>query len=157
MSSSKDPARNVIERPGPSIAPYFAIAVIAAVALWSFLQPTIEDPASHADPAIAMKSGERSEPHSAEGEMRTLFSADDYPAEAQRRGEEGTVQAELAVDSSGRVTACTILRSSGSASLDSATCRVLQRRARFTPARDADGNPRADRVTTPPIKWQLED
>jgi len=78
--------------------------------------------------------------------LRTLFSADDYPAEAQQNGEEGTVQVALTVDVNGKVSGCTVIRSSSYASLDRATCNILQRRARFVPARDAAGRPIPDRV-----------
>jgi periplasmic protein TonB len=155
--SSQDQARRVVEEPKRSAAPYFAIAVIAAVALWSFMQPGTESPESQPNPASSDESAQGSGSHVARGDVRTIFSTDDYPAAALQRGEEGTVQAVLAVDSRGRVTKCTILRSSGSATLDSTTCRLLQKRARFTPARDADGRPVPDQFTTPPIKWQLED
>jgi len=90
------------------------------------------------------------------GDLRMLFSADDYPATAQRNGEEGTVQARLDVNSQGRVERCSIIRSSGSASLDQVTCDVLRKRARFAPARDADGKAVPDSVVTPPVTWRLE-
>ncbi|WJY18501.1 TonB family protein [Alteriqipengyuania flavescens] len=53
----------------------------------------------------------------------------DYPVEAWRRGEEGSVAFALSYDSSGRVTGCEIRQSSGSASLDAATCPLLYKRA----------------------------
>ena len=74
-----------------------------------------------------------------------LIRPDDYPAAAIRAGEEGTVGYRLEIAPNGRVTACTIARSSGSAALDSTTCRILRARARFTPARDAQGRPVAGR------------
>src|SRR5690242_20330439 len=40
---------------------------------------------------------------SSRGDLRAVFSADDYPVTAQRNGEEGTVQAQLDVDRSGNV------------------------------------------------------
>jgi TonB family protein len=93
---------------------------------------------------------------SALGDLRYLFSADDYPAAAQSAGAEGTSQAILTVGPDGRVIACNLARSTGNSSLDSATCNILRRRARFTPARDSSGNPTTDTVTTPPIVWRLE-
>jgi protein TonB len=54
------------------------------------------------------------------------------------------------------VSGCEIIRSSGHKSLDDATCSILQRRARFTPARAADGQPIASTVVSPPIVWRLE-
>jgi TonB family protein len=84
-----------------------------------------------------------------------LFSDEDYPAAAQKKGEEGTVQVELTVGTDGRVTGCKILRSSNSANLDTATCKILTLRARFTPARDSKGRPVVDKYITPPITWRL--
>jgi protein TonB len=39
--------------------------------------------------------------------------------------------------------------------LDRATCRILESRARFTPARDNRGNPTTDTLTQR-IRWVLE-
>jgi protein TonB len=93
---------------------------------------------------------------SAKGDLRTLFSGDDYPASAQAAGAEGTARATLTIGSDGRVTGCNITQSTGNSALDSATCNILRRRAKFTPARDSNGNPTTDTVETPPIRWQLE-
>lgn len=93
---------------------------------------------------------------SAKGDLRTLFSADDYPASAQSAGAEGTAQASLTIGPDGRVTGCNLIRSTGNGALDSATCNILRRRAKFTPARDSNGNPTSDTITTPPITWRLE-
>jgi len=93
---------------------------------------------------------------SAKGDLRTLFSADDYPAAAQSAGAEGTAQAELTVGPDGRVVGCNLTRSTGNSALDSATCNILRRRAKFTPARDSNGNATTDTVQTPPITWRLE-
>ena len=93
---------------------------------------------------------------SAKGDLRTLFSADDYPASAQAAGAEGTAQAQLTIGTDGRVVGCNLIKSTGNGALDSATCNILRRRAKFTPARDSNGNPTTDTYTTPPIRWQLE-
>jgi protein TonB len=93
---------------------------------------------------------------SAKGDLRTLFSADDYPASAQAAGAEGTAQAQLTIGPDGRVEACNLIRSTGNSSLDSQTCNILRRRAKFSPAKDSNGNATSDTVTTPPIVWRLE-
>jgi protein TonB len=93
---------------------------------------------------------------SAKGDLRTLFSADDYPASAQAAGAEGTVRATLSIGPTGQVVSCNITQSSGNSALDSTTCNILRRRAKFTPARDSNGQPTTDTVETPPIRWQLE-
>ncbi len=54
----------------------------------------------------------------------------------------------------GRVTDCTSSASSGSSALDATTCRLMKSRARFTPARDANGNPTTDSVANA-IRWVL--
>lgn len=66
---------------------------------------------------------------------------EDYPSQALRKGEGGTVGFRLIVDTDGRVEACTVTASSGSDELDAAACSYLSRRAIFTPARDAAGRP----------------
>jgi protein TonB len=94
----------------------------------------------------------------ARGSLVALIDGErDYPADAVRNEEEGTVRVRLSVGTDGRVTGCTVVGSSGSSSLDRATCSVLQRKARFTPAKDQNGNPIADTVMAPPIRWQLLD
>jgi protein TonB len=93
---------------------------------------------------------------SAKGDLRTLFTPDDYPASAQSAGAEGTSQAEITIGTDGRVVGCNIVRSSGNTALDQTTCNILRRRAKFTPARDSNGNPTTDSITTPPITWRLE-
>ena len=87
---------------------------------------------------------------------RMLFSNEDYPAAAQKNNEQGTVRAELTIGVDGRVKDCRVIRSSNSVSLDTATCNILIRRAKFTPARDSNGNPVEDKYVTPPITWLLE-
>jgi TonB family protein len=86
--------------------------------------------------------------------LASLFSDDDYPASALRADETGTVAYELHVSPAGEVADCSITASSGSASLDSATCRLLQARARFEPARDRRGRPVGDTVIGR-IVWRL--
>jgi TonB family protein len=88
-------------------------------------------------------------------DTRVLFSADDYPPLALRNGEQGTAQAELTIGTDGRVKACKIVRSSNSVTLDTATCNILVARARFIPARDANGNAVEDTYVTPRIAWLL--
>lgn len=128
--------------------------MVAAVAVWFFEQQSTTEPQTRQSQPPSRSSGGSS--NNPKGDLRTLFSADDYPAEAQRKGEEGTVQVDLTVGSEGRVSTCKVIRSSGSPILDSATCRILQHRARFTLARDANGNSISDVVRTPPIVWRLE-
>ena len=75
------------------------------------------------------------------GEAQSYFSRDDYPAAALGSGAHGRVSVMLRIDTQGRITDCHVLRSSGSSILDQATCNIMHRRARFTPAMDSNGNP----------------
>ena len=93
---------------------------------------------------------------SAKGSLVGLFSPDDYPASAESAGAEGTARAMLTIGPDGRVTNCNITQSTGNSALDSATCNILRRRAKFTPARDSNGNATSDTQSTPAIVWRLE-
>jgi TonB family protein len=83
-----------------------------------------------------------------------LFTDDDYPKEAIRTGEQGTVAFQLEIGTDGLVAACTVTSSSGSAILDSTTCRLLQQRAKFTPAKSSLGKPVTDTYAGR-ITWRL--
>jgi TonB family protein len=85
-----------------------------------------------------------------------IIDADDYPASALRAGEQGRVEAEWDVAEDGVPESCRIVRSSGSAALDQATCHIVTRRLLYDPARDAAGNPirSADHMS---VRWSLPD
>ncbi len=61
----------------------------------------------------------------------------------------------MTVDATGRVSDCTVVRSSGFKALDAETCKVVQRKARFAPARDEQGRPVAG-VLYGDIAWEPE-
>jgi TonB family protein len=86
--------------------------------------------------------------------LATYLSAADYPAAALRNNEQGRVAFTLDIGPNGRVTNCSIRESSGSATLDSTTCRIMRSRARYTPARDARGVAVADRHQSA-VTWVL--
>ncbi len=90
----------------------------------------------------------------ARGNLVALFSTDDYPQSAIRNEEQGTTAVRLTIGSDGRVSDCSITSSSGSSALDNATCSILRRRARFTPAKDQAGNPVSDSYSQR-IRWEL--
>jgi protein TonB len=90
----------------------------------------------------------------ARANLASLFSTDDYPQSAIRNEEQGTTAVRLTVGPDGRVSDCSITSSSGSSALDSATCNILRRRARFTPAKDQAGNPISDSYSQR-IRWEL--
>jgi periplasmic protein TonB len=78
----------------------------------------------------------------------------DYPSSAVRAEESGTTGFRLEVGPDGRATSCNVTSSSGSSTLDEATCRLVQRRARFTPAKDTSGAAVSDTYSSR-IKWVL--
>ncbi len=88
--------------------------------------------------------------------LATYFTDWDYPPDAVRDGEQGTVAFRLGVGPDGRTSGCTVTASSGSQSLDSTTCRVLLERPRFEPARDSEGKAVADELDGR-IVWKLPD
>jgi protein TonB len=63
----------------------------------------------------------------------------DYPREASRAKAGGEVEVRFTIEASGRVTGCRVSRSSGDASLDRTTCRLIEERFRFKPATNAAG------------------
>lgn len=65
----------------------------------------------------------------------------DYPKAASRKNAQGTVTVRYIAGADGRARDCSVLRSSGNAALDATTCRLIEKRFRFRPALDADGNP----------------
>jgi len=101
-------------------------------------------------PAVPSKAGGVS----ALGNRNAWITTDDYPPAALRAEEEGAVSITVQIGTDGRVGACTVTGSSGSVALDGATCRLYQRRARFSPARDDAGNAVAARYNDR-IRWQL--
>lgn len=65
----------------------------------------------------------------------------DYPRDASRAKVGGEVEVRFTIQPDGRVTGCRVTRSSGDASLDATTCRLIEERFRFKPATNAAGEP----------------
>lgn len=84
----------------------------------------------------------------------TWVTTDDYPDAALRAEEEGSVTVKLAIDRGGEVAGCDVVQSSGSAALDTATCRTVRRRARYQPATDGSGQP-VDATDNHTVRWSL--
>lgn len=95
-------------------------------------------------PAVAKKAVQRG----------GSISDADYPSAAQRAEAEGTTGVRYTIDASGKVSSCSVTRSSGNGALDSTTCSLIQRRYRFKPAEDAGGNPIAE-TRSASIVWRL--
>jgi protein TonB len=73
--------------------------------------------------------------------LRGAIRDSDYPRAARRARVEGSATVRFTVDATGRPTGCAVTRSSGSAELDATTCRLIEARYRYAPARDASGRP----------------
>lgn len=76
------------------------------------------------------------------GLPETWVTSDDYPDEALMLELQGTVALQWTIDAKGRATACRIVESSGYSVLDRASCRLIEERARYLPARDGRGKAR---------------
>ena len=72
-------------------------------------------------------------------DMAGWITADDYPPAAIRAREQGTVTILWRIEASGKVEDCRIIASSGSATLDAASCNLIRSRAHYKPAVDANG------------------
>ncbi|TPG10907.1 energy transducer TonB [Sphingomonas oligophenolica] len=68
----------------------------------------------------------------------------DYPSDARRAKLGGSVTVRFTVTADGRARGCSVMQSSGVATLDATTCRLVEQRFRYAPARDAAGNPIAE-------------
>ena len=71
---------------------------------------------------------------------------EDYPLEALHKHQQGAVIVDVSVGTDGRVTGCSVVVSSKSPELDGATCKIFLTRGKFTPARNAGGQPTVDHV-----------
>jgi protein TonB len=71
--------------------------------------------------------------------VRGRLRDSDYPSAAIDAGASGTVGVRYLVGVDGRVSECSVTRSSGNALLDAVTCRLIRERFRFRPSRDGDG------------------
>ncbi len=78
----------------------------------------------------------------------------DYPPAAIAAGIQGSLTTRYTVAIDGRVTACSIVESSGNALLDDTVCRLVVQRFRFYPARDASGR-RVPDIVLDHHKWVI--
>lgn len=88
--------------------------------------------------------------------QRAFGDPNHYPDDARDRGDQGTSAVSLSITPTGRVAGCRLQVSSGSASLDNATCKIARRVLRFDPARNSSGKPIASNFTLR-VRWQLPD
>jgi len=81
---------------------------------------------------------------------------DDYRPRWIRESLTGKASFTLSIDASGKVTGCSITRSTGHAVLDKATCNLVSKRARFDAARDGNGKPVGGSYSGT-ITWNIPD
>ncbi|WP_324829053.1 energy transducer TonB [Qipengyuania zhejiangensis] len=112
--------------------------------------PPPAPPAPPPPPAVSKARG--ASPKGQAGWARRIQS--NYPRRAEREGTEGSVGVNVTISPDGRVSACSVTRSSGSSDLDSAACDGMTRYARFDPALDTAGNAISDSYSTT-IVYQL--
>ncbi|PSJ41638.1 energy transducer TonB [Allosphingosinicella deserti] len=116
-------------------------------------------PVGHIDvppppPPLQAPEPKKVEPARGKANLASYVTDADYPAAAIRAEEQGTTRFLLTVGADGKVASCTVTGSSGSSALDSKTCSIMQKRARFTPAQDSAGNKVGDTVSNA-IRWVL--
>lgn len=81
-------------------------------------------------------------------------TANDYPAQDLREGNQGVVRFRLEIAANGRVTNCLVTRSSGFPRLDAAACARLISRARFDPARNEAGTTQPGSYNSA-VRWTI--
>jgi hypothetical protein len=80
----------------------------------------------------------KAEPSSYPGRWVT---PDDYPVKMLNAGQSALIDFRLSVNAEGMPTGCFIQLTTRAKEFDAAVCNALMKRARFTPALDADGKP----------------
>jgi hypothetical protein len=88
------------------------------------------------DPAViaSLKS-----PSSPVGSPGKWLSSNDYPDKMLAKFQNALIQFRLDIDEAGAVNGCSILSQAGESDFAETTCKLLSKRARFSPALDADG------------------
>ena len=90
------------------------------------------------------------------GNPGSWISEQDYRSSWINRDLSGIAGFRLGIGADGRVDSCSITRSTGHSELDTATCALLTRRARFEPARDGAGNTTAGTFASS-VEWRIPD
>lgn len=95
---------------------------------------TVSAPPAPPPPVVSQAAQAKGDPHS-------WITNDDYPPEAVRLEQQGVSGIAWTINEQGRVENCHVISSSGSQVLDDTACRLMTRRGRYAPAKDASGNP----------------
>jgi protein TonB len=94
-------------------------------------------------------------PETAPRFVRGRMSTSDLPEALFVSGFRGTVGVRYVVARDGRVPSCEVTRSSGNATVDAVTCRLIRERFRFRPSRDGAGRP-VDSMIVENHSWEVE-
>jgi len=149
------PPKQVEVQPPPVVtpppivqAPVVAAPVIQTVPVAPppVITPTAP-PAPPPKPSIAT-------PGKPKGNPGDWVTSEDYPAAEMRAEHQGVTGFRLEVGPDGKATNCTVTASSGFPALDDTACRMLMRRARFSPAKDESGNPIGFSYSNR-VRWQI--
>lgn len=77
-----------------------------------------------------------------------------YPAKARQSGEQGSVKVAVAVTAKGLASSCNVIMPGRLKTLEPHTCNTIMTKARFSPARDANGRDVAT-IQNFVIQWSL--
>jgi protein TonB len=133
----------IVQTPSPA-PPIRTVPIPPPQIIYTPAPPAPPPPAA---PVISKAAGPK-------GDASRWFSSDDYPPSALRAEAQGTVSMSFGIGPDGKVTNCRVTQSSGSSDLDDASCRLMIRRGRFTPAQDQNGSPIAS-TGTRRVTWKL--
>lgn len=103
---------------------------------------------SSGDPAVQTAEQNADQAPARSDSVLPARVATGYPTRALRYGLTGTVGLTVTVMPDGKATDCVVTQSSGHAELDFAACKEIREKARFDPARDADGKPISAQFST---------
>lgn len=87
-------------------------------------------------------------------DIATWLQVEDYPQDALRRRSQGATIILWQVGLDGTVSGCRTVKSAGDPVLDTAACRAIAKRARYSPALDKDGRPVASWVART-VTWSM--
>ena len=146
------PPQTKVEPP-PMVAPQPIVQQPVTVAPVIQTVPQAPAPVIHMDAPPAPKPSMAS-PATPRGRPQDWVTTEDYPSSAMREGVQGVTGYRLEIGPDGKVTGCQVTASSGSGILDDTTCKLLTRRARFNPAKDASGAGMAASYSGR-VRWQI--
>ena len=151
------PPPKKINTPPPPVAPPVKINVsVAPPQITTVQTPPPPAPIVLAPAPPAAPPPPRIQPRgpTPKGNPGNWANSNDYPSRALREEQEGVTRFRVSVGPDGRVTSCDVTGSSGSSELDAATCSLIQRRGRFNPATDGEGQPTSSSWGSS-VRWQI--